>query len=128
MEKVKVNRLALLETVKRNREKHVTDYEESLAGWKVEQEKALANALKTFRKTHEPLYVPGERSVLLRQPKSHEDDYDRAIRMLELCVEEDLELPMNDFDQWVMDNWQWQNDFSNIKALYASGSVGSARS
>lgn len=51
---------------------------------------------------------PIKRAIALPEPIDHTRDYDRVIAMLEMSVDEDIELMSHEFDQYVLDNWQWK--------------------
>jgi len=53
-------------------------------------------------------------------PVSYEDNYNRAIRMLELSVEEQIELEEQIFNQLVLDEWHWKQMFTSMNATYKS--------
>lgn len=120
-----MNRQKLLAKVKMNREQHIKEHTEAVVGWRAEQERALSSALRHFRKTGEELMDRHNLCdrVIMPKPMSHEADYDQAIALLEMCVEEEFELPVDDFNRWVMDRWSWQHEFNHVKTLYTSGSV-----
>ena len=54
------------------------------------------------------------------EPHDHTDDYDTVIAMLEMCVDEVVEIDMQEFDNYVRDNWQWKANWSASNALYSS--------
>jgi len=55
---------------------------------------------------------------------SHEASYKRAIRMLELSVEDIIEVEEDIFNQLVLDEWSWKNQFVNLTLLYKTGLTG----
>ena len=54
------------------------------------------------------------------KPVSYESSYARAIRMLELSVDTEIELELHDFDQLVQDEWQWKQAFTTSNSTYKS--------
>ena len=48
------------------------------------------------------------------------DNYTRAIRMLELSVEDVIEIEEHIFNQLVLDEWGWKQQFTAMSALYKS--------
>ena len=82
MQSVKMNRLELLKIVKENKEKHIVEYAESVEDYKVAVLKITAGNLK-LAKTAD-LAKSNFRAIPSR-PQSYEDNYARAIRMLEFC-------------------------------------------
>ena len=113
--KIPVDRKELLEELTKNRTKHAVDYEEAYEGFKLafvkEAEKILALGKEgDFSKSH----------VGLTPPKSHVKDYDRVIRMMEMCKVDQVIITEQQFSQYVLDEWGWQSEFSTSKALYAA--------
>lgn len=113
MEKIKIKVKDLLEKINANREQHAKDYRESDAGFKEQAIKALESALedakcnKCVRLTFNDLI----------RPVSYLKDYDKAIMMLEMCTEKEIEVSSIEFSQYVMDEWNWKQSFllSNMK-------------
>ncbi len=64
----------------------------------------------------------GERVSLridLVEPETHEKDYDRIIRMLEMSVHDEIKISEHEFNQYVMDEWAWREKFATTNARYA---------
>jgi hypothetical protein len=116
MRSVKLAKDALLQIVRENKEKHVSDFTEAVADYK----RAVASLCQ---KNHE-LAQTGELSKLEQirampmLPVSYEDNYSRAIRMLELSVDDVIELEDQIFNQLVLDEWSWKRGFTASAALY----------
>ncbi len=118
MHSVKIKRNELLEIVRQNKEKHIKEFNEAVEDFKravikiSEENLALANSgdLKEIAKIKS---VP-------QKPISYESSYTRAIRMLELSVETEIELELHDFDQLVQDEWQWKQSFTTSNSTYKS--------
>ena len=116
MRSVKLNKKDLLKIVIENRTKHISDYKESVNDYK-----AAAIKLAT---EHLELAKTGELSKIARikampaAPVSYEKEYDRAIRMLELSVEKEIEVEEDVFNQLVLDEWHWKNQFIASASLY----------
>ena len=51
-------------------------------------------------------------------PVSYEDSYTRAIRMLELSIDDVVELDETTFNQLVLDEWTWKNQFTTSSTFY----------
>jgi hypothetical protein len=114
METVKVNKQELLNTVCKNRADHAKDYEDAMISYKVEAIKAIETLLTKAKEgdiSH---------SIDVVKPKEFLKDYDRAIQMIRMSVDNVLELSYQDFDQWVMNNWTWRESFNNSTGLYKS--------
>jgi NOL1/NOP2/fmu family ribosome biogenesis protein len=121
MEIIKVSRVKLLDTLKKNREVHAAEYELAEKGYWIKVEEALKANLKEIRKT-------GKTDLAgywnLRGPENHTKDYDLVITMMEYSVEDVIELDQQRFQQYVMDNWSWSTSTKYVNNLYASAALG----
>lgn len=114
MNTVKVSRLELLNKVKENKVQHKKDYDEAMIAYTEQAIQAIETLLLSARNgniTH---------CINVVKPKEFLREYDRAITMLEMSKEEILEISSQDFNQFVMDDWQWQDTFKNSTGLYKS--------
>lgn len=119
MNAIKMKRLELLAIVMDNKEKHIKEFNESVEDFKALTLKiasdnlvaARTGDLKEFKK------IKSSPSA----PTSYEDSYKRAIRMLELSIEDVIEIEENVFNQLVLDEWGWKHQFTTSNATYKSG-------
>lgn len=118
MHSVKVNRLELLDIVRKNKEKHIVEYNESVEDYKAAAVK-LAQANLKLVKTGD-LEQIAKTKAMPQKPTSYENNYARAIRMLELSVEKEIDVEEDVFNQLVLDEWAWKNAFTAASALYKS--------
>ena len=117
MQSVKMNRLELLKIVKENAVKHVADYDQSVEDYKAAVIKVAKANLKVAN--------TGELEKLVFQrmpatPVNYADNYTRAIRMLELSVEDTIDVEEHIFNQLVLDEWGWKQAFVAQSAMYKS--------
>lgn len=119
MKNVKINREELLQIVRDNKEKHVKEFNESVADYIVLVYK-IANDNLTIIETKD-LNKIKKTKQLPSVPVSYEDSYVRAIRMLELSVEDVIEIDATTFNQLVLDEWQWKHQFETTSLMYKSG-------
>lgn len=140
---IEVNRQELLETLKKNREKHVKDYEEAMAGYKdalldkIESsyEEAKAKLEKKYKqlklKTAELddneikdqsdyITLVDSFVVNMEVPRSYVEEYDQAIDIATWDVNDTLELSSSEFACFVRDKWSWKSDFEVSTAFYKS--------
>jgi reverse gyrase len=119
MKAIKMNRAELLDIVRSNAEKHVSEFNEAVGDYKkLALQTALTNAelaktaeLEEFRKikSHPT------------PPQSYEDSYRRAIRMLELSIDDIIEIEEDIFNQLVLDEWSWKRGFVTTNSMYKIG-------
>jgi predicted nucleic acid-binding OB-fold protein len=119
MNAIKMNRLELLEIVKANKEKHVTEFVESVEDYKNLVLK-IAQANVKLAKTAD-LEQFKSIKAMPSTPVSYEDSYRRAIRMLELSVDEIIEVEEDVFNQLVLDEWSWKRSFTASTMSYKVG-------
>lgn len=116
MRSVKVEKNELLGIVRDNKKKHVKEFDESVKDYK--------KAALKVAKEHVELAKSGDLEQIAKikampqRPTSYEKDYDRAIRMLELSVEDTIELEEDIFNQLVLDEWHWKHAFVASNSLY----------
>jgi hypothetical protein len=56
----------------------------------------------------------------LPEPEDHTADYEREMRMLKLETRQTVVLSTREFDQLVMDNWGWSENFAMTSSVYAT--------
>lgn len=118
MRSVKINKTELLEIVRANKEKHIKEYDESVVDYKNAAIKLATKNLK-LAKSGDLAQIATIKGMPQR-PVSYEDSYTRAIRMLELSVEDVIELEEDIFNQLVLDEWTWKHQFATSNAMYKS--------
>lgn len=115
MSTVTVNKSALIEALVRNREEHRANFERALRGYHERSIQLLQQHIDRIREGKvERVYVS------LPIPEDHTDDYDRVIAQMEWSIHEEIELSNRDFDQYVLDNWLWKNEFVTTTSMYTS--------
>ena len=112
MKNVKVKKHELMSILGTNRLKHIKEYEESLEEFKQAAIKTLTDTLEDVKDktTNISIHIPA--------PESYIKEYDRAIRMLELSVEDFIVLEEHEFKTLVQDEWSWKTEFLNNKTIY----------
>lgn len=112
MESVKLNKNELLKIVREKKEQHVKEYDEAVKDFRIavikicNENMELAEAGKLDLKAMPP------------KPTSYETNYNRAIRMLELSVDDVVELNQYEFAKLVLDEWEWKQVFSTMNSTY----------
>lgn len=119
MHAIKMKRLELLEIVRANKEKHIAEFTESVEDYKKLVLQIAQGNLK-LAKT-EDLDAFKKMKPTPSAPVSYEDSYKRAIRMLELSVEEIIEVEEDVFNQLVLDEWSWKRSFTASTMSYKVG-------
>lgn len=118
MNSVKLNRNELLGIVRQNKEKHVKEFVDAVNDFKLAVLKISQDNLKLAEE--QDITSIGKIKSIPAFPTSYAKSYDKAIRMLELSVDTEIELESHDFDQLVLDEWQWKQSFSTMNSTYKS--------
>lgn len=116
MNSVNMDREKLLEIVRENLVKHMSQYEEAVVDYKALVLKITQHNLKVA-KTADMAEFKNFKS-LPAAPISYKDSYNRAIRMLELSVDSVIELEEHIFNQLVLDEWDWKHQFVGATMSY----------
>jgi hypothetical protein len=113
MKKVNVRACELLIELNRNLAIHEKDYAELEMAYRVELLAKLSSMLEDAEAGKDVDAYHG-----IQKPTSHVNSYETAIRMVEMCVDETIELDQREFGQYIMDEWDWKGDFLRSQALY----------
>lgn len=114
MNSVNMKRDELIRIVKENRIKHIADFQEA--------EKDYAVAVVTVAKFNLKVAQSDAKVKKFKSyptsPRSYETDYTRAERMLTLSVDEVIEVDEHIFNQLVLDEWSWKQQFNVTNTSY----------
>lgn len=110
-EKLEARRITFLKTV--------TDYQED-----INKEVSRISA-KIENKEELPAYLSLKAfaidlSLGLIYPQDHSQDYDRAIRMMEASIYDEVKLSVDEFDAYVLNNWEWKKNFLATNVGYVN--------
>ena len=120
---VKVRRGELLDVLRKNRSRHIEDYKTACTGYRdaaLERIDEITSELKAkihSLKQGQTISVVGLQFGLV-VPVNHEKAYDQIIRMMEMSVEEEITLTAGQFACFVMDDWDWKEQWSSSNAMY----------
>ncbi len=115
MQSVKVKKSDLIDVLTKNRDTHRAEYQEALGLYRAAVVKHLEKLLEEV-KSEKPFAL----HVRLPEPSDHTEDYDRELRMLDMSVDDVIELNVQDFDTFIMDNWDWKDSVSATNMFYKS--------
>lgn len=114
MNVTRVKKTELMEKLLANRSEHRAIFEEALEGFRTqviqEAERIIREAKAGKRFNHK---------ISLVQPIDQTREYDRAIKMIEMSVDEIIELDEHKFQCLVMDDWSWKSNFLASNAGYS---------
>ncbi len=109
-----VNKQQLLETLRKNRARHIEIVKEAKIGYAETANRLLQERLGMFNGGH----LPDLRFDLVT-PKDYTAEYDAVIAMLEWNKAEEIELSSGEFHVYVLDKWNWRGDFLHSNASYS---------
>lgn len=110
---IRVKRDDLLDALRKNRDAHRDTFEQAATGYRkraIEELDASLQDAKAGKKIR--------RSIGLVEPMDQTKDYDRVIRMLEMTVDDVVTIGATEFQQYVMDDWSWKEQFTASNAAY----------
>lgn len=112
---LKYKRLEILKILQENLVKHKAEFEAAMVVFKA---RLIGDMERLVVKIRAGAFT--EDGVKLKRPISFESSYARAIRMLDLSIEEDIELDGETFGKYVMDEWEWGSQFEVATKMYNS--------
>lgn len=115
MDKVTLKKEDLLDSLRTNLDFHGEDLIKMLASRREEIRTSFCAQLKRMNEL--PKHQP-EQSFYFEMPEDHTKDYEKAIKMAEMSVNDQIELTSKQFDQLVMDNWSWSMGNDLLKTKY----------
>lgn len=116
---VTVAKAALITILRDNRAVHRKTFDVAVVKFReqaIERLDALITEIKQGKLPQ--LYVP------LPMPEEHTGDYDRAIKMLEMHIEDTITLSEDAYARLVDDDWGWKQAFFSNTASYVGSAQG----
>ncbi len=113
MDQMRIMRKQLLDALRVNKAEHHATFIQAQTGYRdavIEELDRMLTDARAGSKIKRHLTMP--------EPEDHTDDYDRAITMLEMCVDDEIVITSHDFTQYVMDNWGWKKQWSETVSNY----------
>lgn len=114
MQNVTVNKTELLDILHTNRDGHKAIFDEACEGYKAECIKQLEAHLEQVKSNKMFRVI-----VSLPVPEEHTSDYNRAIRMLEMELKNEVVVDEATFQCLVLDDWNWKHQFLTSNASYS---------
>jgi hypothetical protein len=112
---VTVRKAELLERLTENRARHRELFEQACDGYRKQAIEAVEERVAQIR---------GGKLIALAfalpLPEDHTGDYDRAIMMVKMEVEDTIDLTESEFAQLVMDDWAWKRQWVQTTSNYVS--------
>jgi hypothetical protein len=105
---IKISKSKLIETIRKNRDEHIKDYNEAVEAYKKEATKQLEECKKQLDE--------GSLKIKLQlvTPVNRSEEYDKVIEMFEWEIADEVELTQGEFNDYVHDE---NNDSIQAKFL-----------
>lgn len=117
LDSVRVDKKQLLATLRQNHEKHKQEFAAAIEGWKAE---VIGKLEKLLAEARDGTCFAHSVSLHVGKPEDHSEDYVRVIKLLEYSLDQELELSTEEFNRFVLDNWQWTQAFKAAAANYSN--------
>lgn len=98
---ITLKKVDLIARIKENKEKHIADYEEAIAAYRVEARKQLAEQKKALEKGSLNIRIN------LITPIDKRDEYDKILEIFQWEIKEEVELTLGEFNEYVLDENDW---------------------
>jgi hypothetical protein len=112
--KVEVSKKELLLKLKENKTLHIKEFKETQEEYNdaciLKIEEMLSEAKKRPKSVNTIIH--------LNPPKSHVKEYEDIIGMLEFSTQTTLEITMEEYKSWVLNEWEWTRSFAATKMSY----------
>lgn len=120
---MRVEKKALLDAIKKQREEHAKSYKAALAGWR---QSMIMIAQQIIEKGPRLKKFPLAVRKLNSPPDCHLQDFDDAISMISMSTGTGFDLSSDDYEQLVLGRWEWRREWTASNTRYMTGSTGSA--
>jgi roadblock/LC7 domain-containing protein len=118
---VNVERLKMIESIKAGLALHTKTYNEALVDFK---EYALIEVNKLQAAIAAGDY--SKTAINLIQPVSHIKEYEEAIEIFEMSVDENINIDLDTFKAYFKNEWQWSRGFESTAMMYKAAILESA--
>lgn len=115
MDTITVQKDRLIETLKRNRDEHVSIFERAQIVYRDKVIEAFEQRLAAARRGDKIVTYVG-----LPEPENHLSDFETAIEMLEWDTAETVTLDRRDFKRFVQNKWEWEQSFAGNTLSYSA--------
>lgn len=109
---VEVEKERLIKTIQEHKEKHVEEFKEAAEIYKKEAAKVLNKMKKDINNDKLDVHFH------LRPPENRVDEYDKILAQLEWDKRDTLMLSQYEFNQYVLDEYNWRQQAGMSNAFY----------
>ena len=118
---IKVAKMELIASIKARREEHAKNYKEAQEGWRTGM---MIIAREIMDKGPRLKQFPLALRRINSPPECHIEDFDNAIKLIEMTRDDIVELSSGDYEQLVLGRWDWRREWGLSNSKYMSSRVG----
>ena len=118
---ITVKKNELLTVLLKNKSQHYDECNIAKKGYKLILIKKLVSLLQRAKRGRIHTNEVVMELHTLQEPESHIKDYDRVIKMIQMCTKDELIVTEQEFQKYVMDDWEWKERFTTTNSAYVVG-------
>ena len=117
MKNIRAKKSDLVTILRRNRTLHEETFAAAILGYTAEATEKLRRKIQSVLSDPEGtnLYFS------IEKPINSIAEYDRAIRMLDMEIEDTVTLSQDEFARYVDNDWEWSSTFQRVSNNYTTG-------
>jgi alpha-D-ribose 1-methylphosphonate 5-triphosphate diphosphatase PhnM len=112
--KITVNKFELIQTLSKNKAKHIIKHEQAMENWRLECESKINEQLNELKKTGSIKIL----SILQHPPENMSGNYQDTIDMLTWHTEDAVILDQEQFAAFIQDKWEWSTHWAMSNSKY----------
>jgi len=114
MKNILVKKTDLIELVQKNKKTHLEQYELAVEGyWKTMAEEAAKLTEQAAARTK-----PENVDINIFRPQNHLEEYETALKMLEMHQSDTVEISKEEFEKYALDKWSWKQEWKMSNSGY----------
>lgn len=114
MRTVRIEKSKLQSAINENLITHLSEFDTAMEDYRKVATDDLKDAIKDIKNGEIVSHLNFD------VPENHKEDYDRTLTMLGMSEDTIIELTEQEFNQYVMDDWNWKHQFMTTTANYAA--------
>lgn len=112
---IKVSTQMVIEKLKANKEAHIAEYANQLAGWKLQMDEYSKHLSDWAVKGG----VAKERKAEPLKPDNYVKEYDNLLEILSYHIDDSVELSEEDFEKVIRNRFHWSKHFLANSTTYS---------
>lgn len=116
---VVVDKDVILTALRKNRERHLSEYARACDNYHVKAEKLLEERLAVFKAGDFQTHNMPDLIFDISPPVSFVETYDSVIAMIEATAQDTITLSRTNYLMFIEDEWEWRGHFEALNSTYA---------